>query len=201
MSGLWTLGLVIMLGIGIVVGYEINELWSSEQITKLQTQIKDRDHLISELQNQTAALEAQIDALKGQLKEKSNEVAQLQLEITRLQSEIEKLKSLVSPLRLGEWNLIAKFNGTSSLTTDYFYVAGADLRINWTYTTLEPEYAFFSFTLTEEGETVAEYASGAISIPSGTTYIHNLDEANYFLTINAINMKEWTITVEVWIPE
>lgn len=70
----------------------------------------------------------------------------------------------------------------------------------WTWTSGVPEYAGFSFSLYKEGETiwtVFEFDLDSV----GTTHVHNLKTANYYLEISEANINEWTITVEVWIPD
>lgn len=213
------IGLVVGLVIGLVAGYfvaptgvdvtalekQISDL--EKQVGTLQTQIKDKDTTISSLESQIGNLQEelqtktnQLDELQTKLSGKDAQIADLEGQISTLQEEVNELKKLVPLYRKGEWNLIETFKGSSSMTTDYFYIAGADIRINWTWTSGVPKYAGFSFSLYKEGETiwtVFEFDLDSI----GTTHVHNLKTANYYLEISEANIDEWTITVEVWIPD
>jgi len=35
----------------------------------------------------------------------------------------------------------------------------------------------------------------------GTTFAHSIASANYYLDISEANLDQWTVTVEVWMPE
>jgi len=203
--------LVLGLVFGLIVGYgvapkgvdttvlegRITEL--EEQLSALQSQIKDKDEVISNLESQIRDKNATISKLQTKLSEKDAQIVDLEAQISTLQEEVNELKNLVPPYRKGEWNLIETFKGSSSMTTDYFYIAGADIRINWTWTSEVPKYAGFSFSLYKEGETTWTIFEFDLD-STGTTHVHNLKTANYYLEISEANIDEWTITVEAWIP-
>lgn len=213
------IGLIVGLVIGLVAGYfatpkgvDITPLEKQiadleKQVGSLQTQIEDKDTTISSLESQINGLQEelqtktnQLDELQTKLSGKDAQIADLESQILTLQKEIDELKELVPPYRKGEWNLIVSLKDYSSITTDYFYIAGPSIRINWTWTSGVPQFASFSFSLYKEGETTWT-AFGFDLDSEGTTHVHNLKTANYYLEISEANIDEWTITVEVWIPD
>ena len=119
--------------------------------------------------------------------------------IQMLQEQIEKLKDLLGPVKEGAWNTIATFGGSSGITTDYFYVAGIDLRMNWTWFSSAENSSVFNFSIYKEGQ------SGCIENftnlqDQGTTFLWNVEKANYYLYISEDKIDQWSITVETWIP-
>ncbi len=170
------------------------------QIGVLESQIKDKDQIISNLESQMVEKNATISKLQVKLDEKDAQIDNAEAEVSTLQEELNELKKLVPPYRNGEWNLIESFEGSSSLTTDYFYIAEAEIRVNWTWISEVSKYAGFSFSLYKEGE--ASWTAFEFDLDStGTTHVHNLTTDNYYLEITEANIDEWTITVEIWIPE
>jgi len=72
------------------------------------------------------------------------------------------------------------------------------LRINWKWTSSVEEYASFSIYLYKEGQTFATEMLVFLQ-KEGTTYIHNVKVANYYLEISEANLDQWKVTVEVFI--
>ena len=101
-----------------------------------------------------------------------------------------------TPTLTPEWKLVETFKSSSSMTTDYFYIASPDIRIKWTWTSETPEFAGFSISLYKEGTTMWTWFGMDLD-SEGTTYVHNLKTGNYYLKIDEANIDEWTITVEV----
>ncbi|MDH5794644.1 MAG: hypothetical protein OEZ24_00910 [Candidatus Bathyarchaeota archaeon] len=214
------LGIVIGLIIGIAIGYavtpkvdvtpfeqrisdlegQVANLQSdvenkSTQITGLQTQVSEKNSRITELQSDIETKVGQLTALQLQITEKNSQIAGLQNQISQLESRVEELERLVSPYPAGEWNLARSFQGNSGLTTDYFYIAGTELRLNWTWSSSIEEYAEFSIYLYREGETII--AEQCISLPKeGTTHIHDIEIGYYYLRISQANLEQWNVTVE-----
>jgi archaellum component FlaC len=219
------LGIIIGLIIGIAVGYavtpevditpfeeRISELEGqvaslqgdtenkSTQIADLQVLVSEKDGQISELQSEVETKDSEITALRVQISGKNSEIADLQNQVSQLQSQVVELRQWVSPYTEGEWNLVAFFQGNSGLTTDYFYVAGPELRLNWSWSSIVEEYAGFSIYLYREGETIITEACPSLQ-KEGSTFIHGIEAAYYYLKISEANLDQWDITVEVWIPE
>lgn len=128
------------------------------------------------------------------------QISDLEAQTQSLQSEITELEALLGPVKKGAWNPITTFEGASEVTTDYFYVAGTDLRFNWTWTSTAPEYAAFSITLYKEGETTYTEMYAFLE-DEGTNYAHNIVAAYYYLDISTANLASWNVTIEQWIPE
>ena len=219
------LGIVIGLIIGIAVGYavtpkvditpfeqrisdlegEVTNLQNalenrSIQITGLQTQISEKDSQITELESEIETKDDQLTALQLQITEKNSQIAGLQNQMSQLESQVEELERLVSPYPAGEWNLARSFQGNSGVTTDYFYIAGTELRLNWTWSSSMEEYAEFSIYLYREGETI--FTESCISLSKeGTTHVHDIEVAYYYLKISQANLDQWNVTVEFRTPD
>jgi len=178
------IGVIIGLVIGFGMGYGIAQQGTSDF---------EKNNQISQLQSQISEKESQITVLQSQ-------ITDLKSQVSELQSEIEELEKLLPTLKRGTWNLIETFSGKSGVTTDYFYVAGTELRINWTWSSSAEEYAGFSFYLYREGQTT--WTSSLFNLQKeGTNYIHNIKSASYYLDILEANLDQWTVTIEVWIQE
>ena len=219
------LGIVIGLIIGIAVGYavtpkvditpfeqrisdlegEVTNLQDdlenrSAQITGLQTQISEKDSQITELESEIEVKDDQLMALQLQITEKNSQIAGLQNQMSQLESQVEELERLVSPYPAGEWNLARSFQGNSGLTTDYFYIAGTEIRLNWTWSSSMEEYAELSIYLYREGETII--TEQCLSLPKeGTTHVHDIEVGYYYLVIFQANLDEWNVTVEFRVPD
>jgi capsule polysaccharide export protein KpsE/RkpR len=219
------LGIVIGLIIGIAVGYAVTpkvditqfEQRISElegQVTNLQNevenkstqiddwklQVSEKESQISELQSEVETKKNQTMALQVQVNKKNSEIAALENLVEQLQSQLVELRQMVSPYTEGEWNLVGTFQGSSGLTTDYFYVAGPELLLNWSWTSSVEEYAEFNVYIYRKGETA--YTEACMSLGKNeTTRIHDIEPGYYYLKIVQANLDQWNITVEVWIPE
>jgi len=149
---------------------------------------------------QTQDLENQINALQGQVSDLQNQIAQKDSQIQALQQQVSDFENLLGPIKKGDWNLIETFQGSSGLNTDYFYVGGTDLRINWTWASSVEEYASFSISLYKEGQAI--WTEWFFNLQKeGTTFAHNIVQANHYLDISTANLDQWTVTVEAWIPQ
>lgn len=174
-----SVGLLVGLLVGVAIGYFVA---LPPQATPAQ-----------DLQNQIDNLQSQVDDLQDQIGQKDSQ-------IQALQEQISNLETLLGPIRKGAWNLIETFQGSSGLKTDYFYVSGADLRINWTWVSSVEQFAFFSIYLYKQGQTVYTEVFPYLQ-NEGTTFAHNILLAYYYLDINEANLDQWMVTIEVWIPE
>mgnify|MGYP000197391508 CR=1 FL=1 len=207
-------GLVIGVTLGYIVAFQLIDTSGLEQqisqledqVNNLQsrlesknTQISNLQSQISNLQNQLKNKNAQIANLQAQIKDKNMQIDALQDKIVDLQSQIEKLETLIPPLRKGEWNTIITFTGSAFKTTELFHIPSGTWRINWTYK--GGELAVFSFFVYPEGETMyIETLMTMGSSKSDTTYIYK-GPGNYYIKVLATNIKEWTITIEAFVPE
>ena len=100
-------------------------------------------------------LQNQISDLQNDVSDLQSQIAQKDSQIQGLQQQVSDLETLVGPIRKGDWNLIKTFQGSSGVKTDYFYVGGTDLRINWTWSSSAEEYAVFSIYVYKEGQTIS----------------------------------------------
>jgi len=219
------LGIVVGLIIGIAVGYvvtpkvditpfeqrisdlegEVTNLQDdlenrSMQITDLQTQVSEKDSQIDRLESEIETKDDQLTALHLQITQKSSQIASLQNQMSQLESQVEELKRLVLPYPPGEWNLARSFQGDSGLTTDYFYIAGTEIRLNWTWSSGMEEYADLSIYLYREGETIITESCMSLS-KEGTTHVHDIEVGYYYLEIFQANLDEWNVTVEFRAPD
>lgn len=179
-------GTLIGLLVGVVLGYSISPFLQTIQTQNLQNQI-------NALQSQISQKESQIQTLQNQISEKDSQ-------IQTLQQQVSELETLIGPIRKGDWNLVATFDGSSEVITDYFYVMGTDLRINWTWVSSYEQYAYFSTSIYKEGETFSTKSFLDLQ-DQGTTFVHNLETGNYYLKIGEANLDYWSVTVETWIAE
>ena len=179
-------GLVVGLLIGVFLGFgAAPRVRDGADTSGLEAQV-------AQLQQQVGSFEDQLSSLQGQLDAKDTQIAELE-------TQIEELEAMIPPLRKGEWNPVETFTGASGFKTDFFYVAGPDLRITWTWTG-DREFGVFYITLYEEGRSV--YTEIYLFLQDeGETFSHGLEPGNYYLDISAANMDSWTVTVEVFIPE
>ena len=169
-----SVGLFIGLVVGVVLGYLVAPSPESQQ--------------------------GQINELQSQISNLQNQITQKDSQIQTLQEQIGELESLLGPIRKGAWNLVETLEGSSDLITDYFYIAGTDLRINWTWASSVEEYASFSIILYKKGQTI--YTEMFLNLQKeGTTFTHNVDQAYYYLHMTTANLDQWTVTVEAWIPQ
>jgi len=171
--------LIGLLG-GVVIGYSLAPLLQSAQGQASQNQIIDLQNQISDLQSQLSERDGQVQTLQDQISEKTSE-------IQTLQQKVSDLEALLGPIKRGDWNLIETFQGSSGLKTDYFNVAGADLRINWTWSSSIEQFALFSISLYKEGHSI--YTEFFLDLQDvGTTFAHNISSDNYYLDISAANL-------------
>jgi hypothetical protein len=126
------------------------------------------------------------------------ELAQRDYQIRLLQEQIEELESLLGLTRKGTWNMVTSFGGASDLTTDYFFVAGTDLRVNWTCFSSNGS-AIFAFYVYREGHSESVGAFTNLQ-EHGTTFLRDVEKANYYIHITVNQADQWSMTVETWIP-
>lgn len=174
-----SIGTLIGLLVGVVLGYSV-----SPSMQTAQTQ---------DLQNQINSLQSQVNNLQSQVTQKDSQ-------IQTLQEQVSELETLLGPIEKGDWNLIETFQGSSGLKTDYFYAAGTDLRINWTWVSSIEEFASFSITLYRKDQTVFTEMFFDLQ-DQGTTFAHDINTDYYYLDVGVANLDQWTVTVEAWIPE
>jgi len=179
------LGLIGGLVGGLAVGYNVAPQGTGTDTTALEQRI-------SQLEGQVSTLESQISSLQSQIQEKDTK-------ITGLQSQIEELEALVPPLTRGEWNTITTFTGSTSKTTELFYIPSGTWRINWTYT--DGTLAVFGFFVYPEGETMMFVESLSTMGPSqsDTTYVYE-GSGNFYIKLTSANIDQWTLTVEAFVP-
>jgi len=128
-----------------------------------------------------------------------DQLSQKDEQIQMLQDQIEELRELLGPVKMGEWNVIESYGGSSAFTTDYFYVTGTELRLNWTRYSGTEVSSIFSFHIYKEGQ--SEYIGEFKDLDDqGTTFLRNIEKGNYYLDIYGSEVDQWSITVETWIP-
>lgn len=111
-----------------------------------------------------------------------SEVASLRKQLSDAKERIKELEKMVPVMKRGEWNSIANFTGTTSKTTETFYIPGDEWMIFWAYRgTLAP---VFSFDVYREGEAipVESVASSLELARADYTYIHN-GKGRYYIKV------------------
>jgi hypothetical protein len=128
-----------------------------------------------------------------------NQLAQKDEQIQTLEDQIAGLESDLGTVRKGAWNVVESFGGSSGSITEYFYVAGTELRINWiAYTGVEASVVF-GISVYKEGQSEACETFANLE-DQGTVFLQNLEKGNYYLDVSEENADQWSITVETWIP-
>jgi hypothetical protein len=127
-----------------------------------------------------------------------NQLSQKNEQIQTLQDQIVGLESDLGTVKKGAWNVVESFGGSSGFTSDYFYVAGTELRINWVTYTFVEESIVFSIHVYKEGESEPLEAFTNLQ-DEGTVFLQNIEKGNYYLDISADKVDQWSITVETWI--
>lgn len=128
-----------------------------------------------------------------------NQLAQKDEQIQALEDQIVGLESDLGTVKKGAWNVVEIFGGCSGFTTDYFYVAGTELRINWIAYTGVEESIVFSIYVYKEGQSEPLEAFTGLQA-EGTVFLQNIEKGNYYLDISADKVDQWSVTVETWIP-
>jgi hypothetical protein len=128
-----------------------------------------------------------------------DQLAQKNEQIQTLQDQIAGLESDLGTVKKGAWNVVESFGGSSGFTTEYFYVAGTELRINWVAYTGVDASIVFGISVYREGQGEA-YEVFADLEDQGTVFLQNLEKGNYYLDVSEENADQWSITVETWIP-
>jgi hypothetical protein len=146
-----------------------------------------------------AIIAAVVLAFSGVLMGMQDQLAQKNEQIQTLQNQIVDLETDLGTVKKGEWNVVESFGGSSGFTTEYFYVAGTELRINWVaYTGIEASIDF-SISVYKEGQSEAYEAFTNLD-DQGTVFLQNLEKGNYCLDVSEDNADQWSVTVETWIP-
>lgn len=133
-----------------------------------------------------------LTGMQNQLTQKNDQIQTLQDQITVLENDLGTVKK-------GAWNVVESFGGSSGFATDYFYVAGTEIRINWVAYSSIDQSIFFSIDVYKEGQ--SEPLKSFTNLQDqGTVLIQNVEKGNYYLDISENNADQWSITVETWIP-
>ena len=128
-----------------------------------------------------------------------NQIAHKNEQLQTLQDQITLLENDLGSAKKGAWNVVTSFGGASEFNSDYFYVSGTELRINWvTYTSTDQPVVFNMFLYTEGNSEPLESFTNLHE--QGTVFIQNIEKGNYYLDISENNADQWSITVETWIP-
>jgi hypothetical protein len=128
-----------------------------------------------------------------------DQLAQKDEQIQALEDQIVGLESDLGTVKKGAWNVVESFGGSSGFTSDYFYVAGTELRINWLTYTFEEKSIVFSIYVYKEGQSEPLEAFTNLQ-DEGTVFLQNIEKGNYYLDISGDKVDQWSITVETWIP-
>lgn len=138
-------------------------------------------------------------AFASVLTDMQNQLTQKDKEIQTLQNQISGLENDLGTVKKGEWNLVESFGGSSGFATDYFYVAGTELRITWVaYSGVDASISF-AVAVYKEGQ--SEPLDSFMNLQDqGTVFLQSVEKGNYYLDISEDNADQWSITVETWIP-
>jgi predicted PurR-regulated permease PerM len=128
-----------------------------------------------------------------------NQLAQKDEQIQTLQDQIVNLETDLGTVKKGSWNVVESFGGSSGSTTEYFYVAGTELRITWIAYTGVDASIVFGISVYTEGQSEA-YETFTNLDDQGTVFLQNLEKGNYYLDVSEDNADQWSIIVETWIP-
>jgi hypothetical protein len=128
-----------------------------------------------------------------------NQLAQKNEQIQTLQDQIADLENDLGTVKKGTWNLVESFGGSSGFTTEYFYVAGTELRINWVAYTGVDASIVFGISVYKQGQSEV-YETFTNLEDQGTVFLQNLEKGNYYFNVYEDNADQWSITVETWIP-
>jgi len=128
-----------------------------------------------------------------------SQLAQKNEQIQTLEDQIVELESDLGTVKKGAWNVVKNFGGSSGFTSDYFYVTGTELRINWIAYTGVEESIVFGISVYKEGQSEALEAFTNLQ-DEGTVFLQNIEKGNYYLDISEDKVDQWSITVETWIP-
>jgi len=133
-----------------------------------------------------------LTGMQNQLTEKNEQIQTLQDQIVGLESDLGTVKK-------GAWNVVETFGDCSGLATDYFYVAGTELRITWGTYSGADESIIFAISIYKEGQSEPLEAFTNLQ-DEGTVFLQNIENGNYYLDISEDKVDQWSITVETWIP-
>ena len=138
-------------------------------------------------------------AFASVLTDMQSQLTQKNGQIDILKNQIVELENDLGTVKKGAWNVVESFGDCSGLTTDYFYVAGTELRITWmAYTGLD-EAIFFCIDVYKEGQ--SEPLDSFTNLQDqGTVFLQSIEKGNYYLDISEEKVDQWSVTVETWIP-
>jgi len=212
---------VALLG-GVAVGYlmapssdpdlesQVNALQS--QVANLETQIMEKNSQIGNLSALISSLESQIAnnppngnfsalilSLQSQVADLEAQIEQKNAQITSLNDTIRALQEQIGG-RKGEYNLVATFSGEQGVTTDYFFLNQPDIMVVWNWTTSTQKPTHFTVTLYKQGQSNSTQSWADLS-GNGSTYVHNIQAAYYYLGISESNIDSWNVTIYQWVPE
>lgn len=94
-----------------------------------------------------------------------------------------------------EWQVIKRWSGNGSKTTESFEVQDREWRINWE-TRNEPfaGAGIFQIYVYDDRDNLVALAANKQGTGRDTSYVHG-DPGRYYLTINSGNV-DWSVTVE-----
>ena len=127
-----------------------------------------------------------------------NQLNQRNEQIEMLENQIEALESDLGTIKKGEWNTVDSFGGSSGIATDYFYVAGTELRITWVAYNMFEEPINFEIAVFKEGQYEPVKSFSELN-DQGSVLLQSVEKSNYYLNISEKNVDQWSITVETWI--
>jgi hypothetical protein len=154
---------------------------------------------IDSLQGQVTNLESQISDKNAQIGNLTSQITHKNAQITNLTNTIDQLQAQLPPERKGEYNLVATFRGQLSGSTDYFYLDEPDIMVTWNWTSSSPRYAVLVLSLWKQNAS-AFSASWTYLPRNGSTFIHNVQTAYYYMNINAVNLDSWAVSIYKWVP-
>ena len=179
-----------------------------DDVSDLEAELDDKRSEITDLISQVTESGSQIPELESEISSKNVEISGLNVEISDLNSEISELSNeiielqgLVPPYQSGSWNRVKRFSSSGEVTTSLFNLPYSQARIVWSFNEERAEQ-YLIIRLEHPDYSSRVWSSGFLETPSGETYMYGISQDNYYLEIDpSLGVTNWTVTIEVWVPE
>jgi hypothetical protein len=170
--------------------------------TPYEDQIAELDSQITFLQDEIVQLQSQVSSLKNQLDSKNETTNLLKTQLSSQKVLIDELIDQIDVLihicnyTQGTWNEIGAWAGSTSKTTETFYVPSSQIRINWSLD-VNPLSNFTVSMYEKDNEQLVLRWSDLQDEPEGMTY-GDIRPGSYYLGFS-VDECEYIVTVEVLI--
>jgi len=166
------------------------------EISDLSDRLSEKSDDLSELVMEHQNLQSAYNTLKEDYEQRENTVQDYQSQIIELQSKVDLLQQLYN-YTSGEWSVLKTWSGSSSKTTEIFYIPSNQARIKWNLIT--GEYSGFWILLYHEGgEHSTKYWGNLAEQPKDITYAY-IEPGNYYIEFEVIDCT-YEVKVEVIAP-